>query len=84
MDYSEVFVEDHSCAALFCLLFVSIACFHVLSREIALIELEIRAVSRESTRKDLTLYLLNELVYSISEYKVSLQGWMRMKVQVHK
>lgn len=84
MNYSEVFVKDHPRAALFCLLFVSIASFHMFSWEVALVKLEIRAISSESTRKDLTLYLLYKLIYSISKDKVPLQSRMSMKIQVHK
>ena len=71
MNYPELFVKYDSSTSFFSLFFISISSLHVFSRKYTLLKLEIDAIIRKCTRKDLTLHLLNELIYGISKGKVA-------------
>ena len=55
----------------------------MLPRKDALLELEIYAVLAENFREKLALDLLDELIYSVSEGKISLVSWMSVQIEVH-
>jgi len=83
VDDSQLFVEDHPCAALFADVFVPVLGLHVLSRKDALFELKVDAVLGEHLRVELTLHLLDELVDGVAEDEVAFEGGVGMQVQVH-
>lgn len=83
MHNAELLVEHYSSASLFGLVLVTIFGFHVLAGKDTLLELEIYAVFTQHFWEDLTLYLFDKLVDSVSEGKVSLEGGMSMQIEVH-
>ncbi len=79
----KIFIEHHSCTALLGLFLISIPSFHMLSWEIALVKLKVRAISSKSAREHLTLYLLDKLIYGIAKDKIAFQCGMSMQIQIH-
>lgn len=80
MNQSKIFIEDDSSTSLLAHIFIPILCLHVFPRKNALLELKIYAILAENFRKELTLDLLDELIDSISEGKVSLVSRMSMQI----
>lgn len=83
MDQSKILIEDDSSTSLLAHILVPIFRLHVLPRKNALLKLKIYAVLAENLRKELTLYLLDELIDSISEGEVPLVSRMSMQIKVH-
>jgi hypothetical protein len=83
MDYAKLFVKHDSTASFFGFLFIPISSLHVFPRKDTLLKLKVNAIVRERARKDLTLHLLNKLIYSITKREVTFECWMRVKVNIH-
>ena len=83
MHYAEFLVEDHSGTALLADVLVPVFGLHVLSREDALLELEVDAVLGEHFGVELALHLLDEFVDRVAEDEVPFVGWVRVQIQVH-
>lgn len=83
MHDAKLLIKHNSSTSLFGLIFVTILCLHVFAGKDALLELEVNAIFTQHLREDLTLHLLYELIDSVSEGKISLEGGMSMQIEVH-